>query len=62
MAQKVLYVTERAVFELAPQGLTLIEIAPGVDLEADVLDRLAFRPIVAADLVTMDRGIFGADR
>ncbi len=46
-AQEVLYVTERAVFALRPQGLTLIELTPGVDLQADVLDRLPFEVRVA---------------
>jgi propionate CoA-transferase len=42
----VLYVTERCVFRLTLDGLELIEIAPGVDLERDILARMDFRPIV----------------
>lgn len=44
--QQVLYVTERAVFRLGEGGLELIEIAPGIDLNDDVLAQLDFRPIV----------------
>jgi propionate CoA-transferase len=56
--QQVLYITERCVLRLAPAGLELIEIAPGLDLEADILDRMGFRPIVASALREMDRALF----
>ncbi len=56
--QEVLYVTERAVFELKDEGLTLIEMAPGVDLEKDIVAQMDFRPIISSDLKKMDSSIF----
>ena len=56
--KKVLYVTERAVFRLTEDGLMLVEIAPGIDLQTQVLDRMAFTPAIAADLTTMDARCF----
>jgi propionate CoA-transferase len=44
----VLYVTERAVFRLTRDGLALIELAPGIDLERDILAHMRFRPIIHA--------------
>jgi len=54
----VLYVTERCVFALTPDGLELIEIAPGVDVEQDILRHLAFEPIVRSVPKLMDPRIF----
>lgn len=56
--QKVLYVTERAVFEMREDGFTLIEIAPGVDLQKDILDQMEFAPKISADLKTMNPSLF----
>jgi propionate CoA-transferase len=62
--QRVLYVTERAVFRLVPAEdgvggeLELIEIAPGIELQRDVLAHMSFRPRIAAELKTMDERLF----
>lgn len=58
--KKVLYVTERAVFALGPEGLELVEVAPGIDVERDILAQMEFRPVVRAP-ATMDARIFGAE-
>jgi acyl CoA:acetate/3-ketoacid CoA transferase len=46
LGQEVIYVTERAVFRLDPDGIALIEMAPNLDLKADILDRMGFDPII----------------
>jgi propionate CoA-transferase len=58
--QPVLYVTERCVFQLTPAGLELTEIAPGVDLEKDVLAHIGFEPIIGCEPKLMDARIFAA--
>jgi propionate CoA-transferase len=56
----VVYVTERAVFELGDEGLVLTEVAPGLDLERDVLAQMAFRPQISKHLKTMNPRLFSA--
>lgn len=56
--QEVFYITERAVFKLIDHKMTLIEIAPGVDLEKDVLAHMDFKPVVSPDLKLMDEKLF----
>ncbi|MCG6930479.1 MAG: acyl CoA:acetate/3-ketoacid CoA transferase, partial [Desulfofustis sp.] len=56
--QRIVYVTERAVFTLMPEGLTLLEIAPGIDLQVDVLDMMEFAPVISPHLRTIDPLIY----
>ncbi|WP_198435156.1 acyl CoA:acetate/3-ketoacid CoA transferase [Aerococcus urinae] len=56
--QNILYVTERAVFDLHEGKVRLIEIAPGIDLQKDVLDQMEFEPEIAEDLKEMNPDIF----
>lgn len=55
--QKVMYITERAVFQLVPEGLELIEIAPGIDLQTQILNQMDFRPLMR-NIKLMDKRIF----
>lgn len=54
----VLYITERCVFRLCKEGLELIEVAPGVDIEHDILGRMEFAPILRREPLLMDARIF----
>ncbi len=64
--QRVLYVTERCVFRLLDDGaggaLELIEIAPGIDLESEVLAQMEFRPAISAQLKLMEGALFVDDK
>jgi propionate CoA-transferase len=56
--QQVRYITDRAVFELAADGVVLVEVAPGIDVQRDVFDQMGFQPRVAEKLRTSDRRIY----
>ncbi len=53
--------TERCVFKLTENGMELIEIAPGVDLEKDILAHMAFQPVMNEPPKTMDARIFAPE-
>ena len=55
--QSVIYVTERCVFRLLADGLHLVEVAPGIDIERDILSQMDFRPVVG-DVALMDARIY----
>ena len=54
----VLYVTERCVFRLTAKGPELIEVAPGIDVEKDIIQQMEFRPLISPQLRTMDERLF----
>lgn len=56
--QKVIYITERCVFELTPNGMTLVEVAPGVDVDRDILNQMDFSPFIPHKPKMMDKRIF----
>ena len=60
-AQPVLYVTERCVFDLTAEGLELREVAPGIDIERDILAQMEFKPIVPEEPEVMDTRIFRSE-
>ena len=59
--QEVMIVTERAVFQLVKDGVELIEIAPGIDLQTQILDKMDFKPIISKNLRIMDERLFVQD-
>ena len=56
--QPVMYITERAVFELREDGVYLIEVAPGIDIQTQILDRMGFTPKMDGEPKVMDERIF----
>lgn len=58
--QEVVYITERAVFRLTERGVALTEVAPGIDVRRDVLERMKFAPLLARDPAPMHASHFNA--
>jgi len=56
--REAVFVTERAVFRVAAEGLELVEVAPGIDIERDIIAHMTFRPTVARDVRPMDPRLF----
>jgi propionate CoA-transferase len=60
--QDITYVTERGVLKLTPQGIVVTEIAPGVELQANILEQSEFPLIISPSLKKMDANLFGTDK
>ncbi|MBW1840067.1 MAG: acyl CoA:acetate/3-ketoacid CoA transferase, partial [Deltaproteobacteria bacterium] len=58
VGQPVMVITERGVFEWTKEGLILKEIAPGIDIKKDIIEKMAFQPIIAKDLKKMTPELF----
>jgi propionate CoA-transferase len=56
--QPALYITERCVFRLCEEGLELVEVAPGIDIERDILAHMGFKPVIRSTPRIMDAAIF----
>lgn len=56
--QDVTFITERCVFKLVPEGLMITEIAPGIDLEKNILSQMEFKPVIPDKIKTMNEHIF----
>ena len=60
--QEILYITERCVFRLSPEDrLVLVEVAPGIDIEKDILAHMDFKPEIAENVKVMDSAIFAEE-
>ncbi|KAB3533283.1 acyl CoA:acetate/3-ketoacid CoA transferase [Alkaliphilus pronyensis] len=60
--QPVIYITERAVFHLDNDGITLTEVAPGIDVKKDIIDQMEFEPKISTELKLMDERIFREEK
>ena len=60
--QEILYITERAVFRLTRDGIVLEEVAPGIDIDKDIIPNMGFRPIIRGSIEEMDNRIFNESK
>ena len=56
--KEILYVTERAVFRLGKQGVVLEEVAPGIDIDKDIISKMSFVPIKDSSAKEMNERLF----
>ena len=56
--QEIMYITERAVFKLNGTELVLVETAPGIDIDKDILEKMEFKPQMATEIKEMDKRLF----
>ena len=56
--QPVLFITERCVFSYTKNGMELVEVAPGIDIDKDILSHMEFKPVVKNNIKIMDKRIF----
>jgi propionate CoA-transferase len=58
LGHEAIFVTERGVFKLTPEGVVLVEVAPGIDIRRDLLDVMGFTPLMPAEPQLMDAAFF----
>ncbi len=59
--QPVLFITERCVFSYTQNGMELVEVAPGIDIETDILAHMDFKPLMLKEPLLMDKRIFSIE-
>jgi acyl CoA:acetate/3-ketoacid CoA transferase len=59
---EILYVTERAVFRLVKEGVILEEVAPGIDIDKDIISKMSFVPIHGSSVQQMDERLFNDEK
>ena len=59
--QEILYITERGVFRLNKSGIVLEEVAPGIDIDKDIISKMGFMPIIGSTK-EMDERIFSDEK